>query len=392
MSSYLCGLDIGGTFTDCVLIDEAGHLTIAKAPSTPHNFAEGVLEAISRAAVRIGLGINELLDSIAVLAHGTTVGTNAIIQRRGAKVGLLTTRGHNDVIHIMRGSRGLAGQDIKLIVHIPESSKPDPIIPKRLIRGISERVDCFGRVVVELNEDEARAAIVELRDAGCEALAICCLWSFLEPKHEERIKALAEALAPDLYVTCSTELAPKWGEYERTTATALNAYIGPLTVGYVTRLDQQLKEMGLKSPLQITQCAGGTISVRKAQAAPLLTLDSGPVAGVTGSVYLGALMNYPNIITTDLGGTSFDVGVIHNHAPVVSYKSLVHQYEYFLPKVDVQTLGTGGGSKVRIDKKTRTLRVGPDSAGADPGVLPVALGDQDDERQVHHEWRDDVHR
>lgn len=372
MSSYLCGLDIGGTFTDCVLMDESGQLTIAKAPSTPTNFAEGVIEAISRAAIKIGMDLPTLLDSITVLAHGTTVGTNTIIQRRGAKVGLITTKGHNDVIHIMRGSRGLAGQDIKLIVHIPESSKPEPLIPKRLIRGVSERIDCFGKVVVELNEDEARQAIIDLRDAGCQALAICCLWSFLEPKHELRIKQLAQELAPDLYVTCSSELAPKWGEYERTTAVALNAYIGPVTVGYVTRLDRQLKATGLKPPLQITQCAGGTITVRKAQEAPLLTLDSGPVAGVTGSVFLGALMNTPNIITTDLGGTSFDVGVIHNGAPIVSYKSLVHQYEYFLPKVDVQTLGTGGGSKVRIDKVTRTLRVGPDSAGADPG--PVCYG------------------
>lgn len=372
MSSYLCGLDIGGTFTDCVLIDESGQLTIAKAPSTPGNFAAGVLEAIARAAAKINLETSDLLDRISVLAHGTTVGTNTIIQRRGARVGLITTRGHNDVIHIMRGSRGLSGQDIKLIVHIPESSKPEPLIPKSLIRGVSERVDCFGKVIVELNEDEVRQAVIELRDAGCEALAICCLWSFLEPAHEQRIKAIAMELAPDLYVTCSSELAPKWGEYERTTAVALNAYIGPVTVGYVTRLDEQLKTMGYRPPLQITQCAGGTITVRKAQEAPLLTLDSGPVAGVTGSVYLGQLMGYPNVITTDLGGTSFDVGVIHNGLPVVSYKSLVHQYEYFLPKVDVQTLGTGGGSKVWIDRATRTLRVGPDSAGADPG--PVCYG------------------
>ncbi|MEM7540055.1 MAG: hydantoinase/oxoprolinase family protein [Pseudomonadota bacterium] len=372
MPSYLCGLDIGGTFTDCVLIDDSGQLTIAKAPSTPHDFAEGVLEAINRAAHRIGLPVDELLDSISVLAHGTTVGTNTIIQRRGAKVGLVTTKGHNDVIHIMRGSRGLSGQDIKLIVHIPESSKPDPLIPKRLIRGVSERVDCFGEVIVDLNEDEARHAIEQLKSAGCEALAICCLWSFLEPKHEHRIKALAQEILGDTYVTCSTELAPKWGEYERTTAVALNAYIGPETVGYVTRLDARLKDMGYKPPLQITQCAGGTISVKKAQQAPLLTLDSGPVSGVTGSVYLGQVMNHPNIITTDLGGTSFDVGVIHEGAPVVSYKSLVNQYEYFLPKVDVQTLGTGGGSKVWIDKATKALRVGPDSAGAAPG--PVCYG------------------
>lgn len=372
MKSYLCGLDIGGTFTDCVLIDDTGCLTISKAPSTPGDFSQGVIEAIGRAAAKVGLTVPKLLDSIVLLAHGTTVGTNTIIQRRGAKIGLLTTKGHNDVIHIMRGSRGLSGKDIKLIVHIPESSKPEPLIPKRLIRGISERVDCLGNVVVELNEREARAAIESLRDAGCEALAVCCLWSFLEPKHEHRIKELAQEFAPNLYTTCSTELAPKWGEYERTTAVALNAYIGPVTVNYVTRLDRQLKELGYKPPLQITQCAGGTITVRKAQEAPLLTLDSGPVSGVIGSTYLGHAMGHSNVITTDLGGTSFDVGVIHNGEPVVSYKSLVHQYEYFLPKVDVQTLGTGGGSKVWLDETTKSLRVGPDSAGADPG--PVCYG------------------
>jgi len=372
LRSYLCGLDIGGTFTDCVLIDEMGCLTIAKAPSTPGDFSQGVIEAIGRAAAKVELEVSELLDSIILLAHGTTVGTNTIIQRRGAKVGLLTTKGHNDVIHIMRGSRGLSGKDIKLIVHIPESSKPEPLIPKKLIRGISERVDCFGNVVVELNEGETENAIESLRDAGCEALAICCLWSFLEPKHEQRIKKLAQELAPNVYTTCSTELAPKWGEYERTTAVALNAYIGPITVNYLTRLDRQLKELGYKPPLQITQCAGGTITVRKAQEAPLLTLDSGPVSGVTGSTYLGDVMGHSNVITTDLGGTSFDVGVIYNGEPVVSYKSLVHQYEYFLPKVDVQTLGTGGGSKVWLDETTKSLRVGPDSAGADPG--PVCYG------------------
>lgn len=374
MSSYLCGLDIGGTFTDCVLIDDSGRLTISKAPSTPGNFADGVLEALRRAGERIGLELPQLLQSITMLAHGTTAGTNAIIQRRGAKVGLITTRGHNDVIHIMRGSRGLSGQDIKLIVHIPESSKPDPIIPKRMIRGVSERVDCFGKVIVDLNEDEVRQAIRELVEQGCEALAVCFLWSFLEPKHEKRVKEIAAEIAPTMYVTCSHELAPKWGEYERTTAVALNAYIGPLTVNYVTNLDQRLKDMGYKPPLQITQCAGGTISVRKAREAPLLTLDSGPVSGVTGSLYLGQVMNEKHIITTDMGGTSFDVGVIHESQAVVSYKSLVHQYEYFLPKVDVQTMGTGGGSKVWIDKTTRTLRVGPQSAGAVPGPICYSRG------------------
>ena len=181
---FLCGLDIGGTFTDCVLLDKEGQITIAKAPSTPEDFSKGVVNAISAAAAKVGLPLDHLLESLDVLVHGTTIGTNAIIQRKGARVGLITTKGHNDVIHIMRGSRGLSAQDIKLIVHIPESSKPTPIIPKRMIRGVSERVDCLGNTIVKLNVDEAKKMIRELLELGCESIAICCLWSFLEPKHE----------------------------------------------------------------------------------------------------------------------------------------------------------------------------------------------------------------
>ncbi|MBM3518562.1 MAG: hydantoinase/oxoprolinase family protein [Alphaproteobacteria bacterium] len=372
MASYLCGIDIGGTFTDCVLIDEAGQAVTAKAPSTPRDFGAGLIAAMGVAAAKLGIGLDELCRSIALLAHGTTVGTNTVIQKRGAKIGLITTRGHEDVIHIMRGSRGLSGRDVRLVVHFPESRKPDPIVPKSLIRGVSERVDCFGNVVVALNEAEAAAAIEGLLAAGVEALAICFLWSFKAPAHECRVKEMVEARAPGLFVTCSHELVPKWGEYERTTAVALNAYIGPATTSYLARVERDLAALGYREPLQIAQCAGGTISVRKAIEAPLLTLDSGPVAGIAGSRHVGALMGYRNIITTDMGGTSFDVGVIHDGEPVFSHRSLVNQYEYFLPKVDIQTIGSGGGSKVWIDPVTRALKVGPESAGAEPG--PACYG------------------
>ena len=372
MAEYFCGVDIGGTFTDCVVVDGAGRVVTAKVPSTPGNFATGMLAAVDAAAAKLELAPAALCESLALLSHGTTTGTNAIIQKRGARVGLITTRGHNDVIHIMRGSRGLTGQDIRLVVHIPESQKPDPLVPKRLIRGVSERVDCFGKVVVQLNENEVRSAARELRDAGCEAIAICTLWSFLYPDHEARIRELALAEAPGVFVTCSHELAPKWGEYERTTATALNAYIGPITASYLAEIDRELHAKGYRVPLQITQCAGGTISVEKAMAAPLLTLDSGPVAGVMGSQYLGELLGTPHVITTDMGGTSFDVGIIYEGKPASSYRSIVNQYEYFLPKVDIQTIGSGGGSVVWIDEVTSSLRVGPQSAGADPG--PVCYG------------------
>jgi len=369
---YLVGVDIGGTFTDCVVLDSAGRIIATKASSTPSDFAEGMLNAMRVAAERLELPFEQFCREVAVLTHGTTAGTNALLQRKGARVGLITTKGHEDVIHIMRGSRGVTSRDLRKVVHFPESQKPSPIVPKRLIRGISERVDCFGEVVVELNEAQAAAAIAELLAEGVEAIGICFLWSFKRPDHERRVKEMVRELAPHLFVTCSHEIAPKWGEYERTTATALNAYIGPIMARYLGNLDRRLKAAGYRSPLQITQCGGGSVSVDKAIESPLLTLDSGPVSGVTGSVYLGRVMGTPNIITTDMGGTSFDVGIVYDHRPTYAFVSNAAQYEYFLPKVDIQAIGAGGGSLARVDAAAGTLRVGPESAGADPG--PACYG------------------
>jgi N-methylhydantoinase A len=372
LGPYLVGVDIGGTFTDCVVLDRAGNITATKAASTPGNFAEGMLSAMRVAAERLGLPFDAFCERISVLTHGTTVGTNALIQRKGARVGLITTKGHEDAIHIMRGSRGVTSRDIAKVVHFPESQKPDPIVPKRLIHGVSERVDCFGEVVVPLNEAEAEAAIRRLVADGCDAIAICFLWSFRYPGHEQRVREMVRSIAPGVFVSCSIDIAPKWGEYERTTATVLNAYIGPVMTRYLSNLDRQLKAHHYRQPLQITQCGGGSISVDKAMDSPLLTLDSGPVSGVTGSVFFGKLMGVPNIITTDMGGTSFDVGIVSDGQPEYSFVSNVIQYEYFLPKVDIQAIGSGGGSLARVDEFGRTLRVGPESAGADPG--PACYG------------------
>jgi len=257
-------------------------------------------------------------------------------------------------------------------VHFPETSKPVPIVPKKLIRGVSERVDCFGEVVVQLNEAEAETAIRELLQEGVQAIAICFLWSFRNPLHENRVKAMVRKLAPEVFVTTSIEIAPKWGEYERVTATALNAYLGPVMGGYLERLDTSLKKLGYEHGLQITQCGGGTVPVARAGEAPLLTLDSGPVSGVTASMFLGAAMGERNVITTDMGGTSFDVSIIFDGKPAYSFISNTDQYEYFLPKVDLQAIGAGGGSLIRVQAETRTMTVGPDSAGAFPG--PVCYG------------------
>ncbi len=373
-ATFHVGVDIGGTFTDCVVVDDQGRLIAAKSPSTPPHFAQGMLAAMALAAEQLGLEFSHFCQQIAVLTHGTTVGTNALIQRKGAKLGLITTMGHEDAIHIMRGSRGVSSRNLNQVVHFPESRKPTPIVTKRMIRGVSERVDCFGEVVVPLNLDQVQAAIEFLLAEGAQAIAVCLLWSFKNPQHEHQIAAMIRRLAPDCFVSCSVDLAPKWGEYERLTATALNAYIGPVTARYLSALDQQLRESGYRQALQITQCGGGSISVQRAIQAPLLTLDSGPVSGVTGSQFLGQLIGTDNIITTDMGGTSFDVGIIDQGQPAFSFTANVAQYEYFIPKVDIQAIGSGGGSVASVDSKAKTLRVGPESAGADPGPACYAKG------------------
>jgi N-methylhydantoinase A len=372
--AYLVGIDIGGTFTDCAIVDGGGKLLTTKVPSTPADFSRGMMDALDAGAQALGLGLDDFCRDIAFLSHGTTVGTNTIIQKKGARVGLITTKGHEDAIHIMRGSRGYGGRDIRKVVHFPETSKPAPIVPKRLIRGISERVDCFGEVVVSLNQEEAEKAIRELLAEGVQAIAICFLWSFRNSKHELKVKELVQRLAPELFVTCSVDIAPKWGEYERVTATALNAYLGPVMSGYLKNLDSTLSGLGYAHGLQIAQCGGGTVPVERAGEAPLLTLDSGPVSGVTASMFLGAAMGERNIITTDMGGTSFDVSIIHDGKPAYCFISNTDQYEYFLPKVDLQAIGAGGGSLVRVHPETGTMTVGPDSAGAFPGPVCYSRG------------------
>jgi N-methylhydantoinase A len=369
---FLVGIDIGGTFTDCAIVDRAGKLLTTKVPSTPQDFSQGMMDALQTGARELDLTLEDFCRDIAFLSHGTTVGTNTIIQKKGAKVGLITTKGHEDAIHIMRGSRGYGGRDIRKVVHFPETAKPAPIVPKRLIRGVSERVDCFGEVVAPLNGAETERAIRELLAEGVQAIAICFLWSFRNPNHELQARDLVRRIAPEVFVTCSVDIAPKWGEYERVTATALNAYLGPVMSGYLARLDRTLTGLGYRHGLQIAQCGGGTVPVERAGEAPLLTLDSGPVAGVTASSFLGAAMGEPHIITTDMGGTSFDVSIIHDGKPAYAFTSNTDQYEYFLPKVDIQAIGAGGGSLARAHPETRTLTVGPESAGAFPG--PVCYG------------------
>ena len=372
MTDLICGIDTGGTFTDCVVIDADGRIVTAKASSTPRDFSQGVLDALDLIAQKLGLTTEAVLRRTARLALGTTVGTNALVQRRGAKVGLITTKGHRDVIHIMRGARGVPGLASEKVLHFPESNKPDPLVPKTLIAEVSERVDCKGAVVVELNELEAEQAIRRLVSKGVEAIAICFLWSFKHPEHERRVKAMAEKLAPGVFVCCSVDLVPRWGEYERTAATVINAYLGPVTAAYMERVGRRVGAAGLATPVQVMQCGGGVVPATQAARKSFLTLDSGPVAGVLASQFLGDALGHKHVIATDMGGTSFDVGLVYDGSPVASYQSVVHQYEYFVPRIDIRSIGSGGGSIIWLDETSGSLRVGPVSAGADPG--PVCYG------------------
>lgn len=376
MRDFICGIDTGGTFTDCVIIDAAGRIVTAKAPSTPRDFSQGVVDSLDLVSAKLGLTTEAVLRRTARLALGTTVGTNALLQRRGAKVGLITTKGHRDVIHIMRGARGVPGLASEKVLHFPESSKPDPIVPKTLIAEVSERVDCKGEVVVELNEQEAESAIRRLVAKGVDAIAICFLWSFKHPEHERRLKAMVEQLAPGLFVCCSVDLVPRWGEYERTAATVINAYLGPVTARYMERVGRRVGAAGLATPVQVMQCGGGVVPASEAARKSFLTLDSGPVAGVLASQFLGEVLGQKNVIATDMGGTSFDVGLVHAGAPVASYQSVVNQYEYFVPRIDIRSIGSGGGSIIWLDETSGSLRVGPVSAGADPGPVCYGRGGQ----------------
>ena len=372
--SYVCGVDIGGTFTDAVVIDEAGQIHIGKRSSTPPNFDEGFFDALSAAGEAAGVTLPELLAETTHLIHGTTVATNVMVQMNGSRAGLITTRGHKDVLPMMRSVGRVMGRSVEEIVRLSASRKPEPIIPRSLIEEVDERVDSQGNVVVELDEEGARAAVQRLIDAGVEAIAICFLWSFVNPAHELAVRRIVAELAPDLFVTTSVELVPKWGEYERTAAVAINAFVGPTTGAYIQRMQDRLREYGYANPFYIMECAGGVLPAEAAAEDPILLLGSGPVGGVAAAAQLESAKPFGNIIATDLGGTSFDVGLVVDGLPRFQSTSIVGQYEFFIPSVEVQSIGSGGGSIIWVDPVSQTLKVGPESAGARPGPACYGLG------------------
>ncbi len=372
MSNFYIGIDVGGTFTDLALADGQGDFKAYKTPTTPGDFKAGVVNVLKLAAEDHALTLEKFLRQTKYFGHGTTIATNALIQRKGAKTGLITTKGFGDTIFVQRMmglSAGLSDEEAR---HYSRRSPPVPIIPKGLIEEVTERINYAGAEVVPLNQGEARSAIRQLASEGVEALAVCFLWSFMNPGHEQEVKRIAAEEAPALFVSISSDLLPAIGEYERTAATAINAYLAPTTGGYIQDLTRTLREAGLEVPLCIMNSMGGVVTAAEAAATSVSLLNSGPSGGVLGSIYLGKLLGTPEIIATDMGGTSFDVSIIAGGKPTISTLIEVSKYHISMPMIDIASIGSGGGSIAWVDNGD--LRVGPQSAGARPGPACYGAG------------------
>jgi N-methylhydantoinase A len=370
--SYVIAVDSGGTFADCIVLDSTGRVTAAKAPSTPDDFSRGALDSLAGAAEQLGISLEELLAQSTLFGHGTTVATNALLTRSGCKTGLITTKGHEDAIIIGRTVQKVAGLSESEITNLVRLDKADPIIPRPLIKGITERVDYKGQVIVPLDGEDVRRAVEELVDAECEAIAVSLLWSFLHPAHERRVREIIREICPEMTVSLSHELAPVIKEYERTATTAINAYLGQVTGRYLTALGERLDRGGFQHDPVIMQSSGGVVPVAEAQSRAVALLSSGPAGGVIGAVELGKTLGYRDLITTDVGGTSFDVGLVVDGEPQFSLTPVFAKYHTVLPSIDISSIGAGGGSIAWIEPGTNLLKVGPHSAGAVPG--PVCYG------------------
>jgi N-methylhydantoinase A len=369
---FRIAVDIGGTFTDCVVLDERGRRLTTKALTTPEDPAEGVVRCVEIAARELATDVRDVLGRTVAFVHGTTIGTNTLVQRRGARTGLLMTRGHEQTITIGRVRQKVMGLSEREKIHLTHLHKAEPpIVQPEDIRPVTERVDVNGQVIVRLDRDETAALIADVVDAGVEALAVCLLWSFVTPAHERWIGEHVREKYPRLYVSLSSEVAPLLGEYERCVSTVFNSYIGPVVGQYLSRLEQRLTSLGMTCSLLVMQSNGGVSSVEAVRSRPILTLDSGPAGGVLGGRYLAGVLGVRNVICTDVGGTTFDVGLVFAERVQMDPRPVIDQYSYLMPKIYVKSIGAGGGSIAWIDDGG-SLRVGPRSAGSNPG--PVAYG------------------
>ena len=373
---YVVATDVGGTCTDAVLFAAGEPVRLGKALSTPPDFADGVLAAVGAAAEGIGLATDELLAQTTLFMHGSTVVDNTLLTRSGARTGLITTEGFEDTLIITRGAYGRwAGLTEDGIKHPVATDRAPPLVPGSRTRGVPERVDYKGAVLRALDEDAVRRAIRSLvEDEEVEALAVSFLWSFYNATHEQRAGELIREIAPGAYVTLSSEIAPVPGEYERASTTVINAYAGGIASDYINSLQALLQGRGYGGPLLVMQGYGGLLPAEEAAERAVGMLECGPAAGVIGSRHLGRLMEDEDIIACDMGGTTFKVGVIQGGAIDYAREPMVDRYHYVAPKIEVVSIGAGGGSIVALDPATGVPGVGPASAGARPGPVCYGLG------------------
>jgi 5-oxoprolinase (ATP-hydrolysing) len=360
------GVDVGGTFTDLVLVDEAtGRVTVGKVPSTPDDPARGAVDGITDLCAKAGASLGDVTG----LLHGTTVATNIALTHTGAEVGMITTEGMRDILHIARHKKPL---NFSLQQELPWQSRP--LVKRRHRLTVKERVTVpDGEVLVPLDDDEVRARAAELREAGVEAVAVCFLHSYLNPAHEQRVKAILEEELPGVFLSVSHEVLPLYREFERFSTVALNAYVGPKVSRYLTSFAQAMRDAGYRHELQFMQSSGGMATVESASERPVNLLLSGPVAGLIGGIWAGRTAGYDNVVTLDIGGTSADIGVAAGGALRMRHllDTKVGDYQAMVPMVDIDTIGAGGGSIAYVDQGG-VYRVGPQSAGADPG--PACYG------------------
>jgi N-methylhydantoinase A len=364
----LVGVDVGGTFTDLVLAEPgAGRSIVHKISTTPEDPSEGVIGGIAGLCRRAGLAPS----AIDHVLHGTTIATNAALTHRGAECGMITTRGYRDVIHIGRHQRP---QHYSIQQRIPWQDTP--LIRRRHRHEVTERlIPPRGEVLTPLAEDEVRAAARALKDAGITSIAICFLFSYLDPVHERRAREIVLEEHGEAFVTLSSDIAPQFREFERFTTAAMNAFVGPPVRAYVRRLETRMREAGLRADLHIMASNGGVATASMVAARPVVTMLSGPAAGVLGGVWAGGLSGRRDLITFDMGGTSADIGIVADgrFVEATARDTWIAGFPLLTPMIDIHTIGAGGGSVARVDAGG-AFRVGPQSAGAVPGPAGYGLG------------------
>ena len=374
-AQYIIGVDTGGTFTDVVVLSNAGKVWTAKASTTPDDFSRGVMDAVAEAARAGGMESAQLLEQTILFKHGSTVATNALINRSGVKVGFITTKGFEDTTEIMRAIGRVDGLSPDEIKHVTWITKPEPFVPRERIIGVRERMDYQGNEIVPLNWDDIMAAIRRLiEDDKVEAVAVSLMHAWANPRHEEEIRALTAEADPQrkVYWSFGSSLSQVAGEYARANTAILNSYLGPTVERHLKGLETKLQENGFKGPLLIMQGNGGV--AHREHVSAIANLQSGPAGGMIASAHVAGLLKHENVITTDMGGTSFDVGLITEGYWRYAQEPIVERFRMLQPIIDIESIGAGGGTLAQVEAETGRLLVGPGSAGANPGPVCYDAG------------------